>query len=102
MTPARKSDQRDLFRGALEMMILQSLRRQKTDLSMSHALRIDDERPVASIAMRRPQIVAFGKSDHKQNQLLHLEFRRRHDLAIQLEHLAELVGSLGLVPNASL
>jgi len=28
MTPARKSDQRDLFRGALEMMILQSLRRQ--------------------------------------------------------------------------
>jgi len=67
-----------------------------------HALRIDDERPVASIAMRRPQIVAFGKSDHKQNQLLHLEFRRRHDLAIQLEHLAELIGSLGLVPNASL
>ena len=28
MTPAQKSDQRDLFRGALEMMILQSLRRQ--------------------------------------------------------------------------
>jgi transcriptional regulator len=28
MTPAPKSDQRDLFRGALEMMILQSLRRQ--------------------------------------------------------------------------
>jgi PadR family transcriptional regulator PadR len=28
MTPARKSDQRDFFRGALEMMILQSLRRQ--------------------------------------------------------------------------
>lgn len=28
MPPARKSDQRDLFRGALEMMILQSLRRQ--------------------------------------------------------------------------
>ena len=28
MAPARKSDQRDFFRGALEMMILQSLRRQ--------------------------------------------------------------------------
>ena len=28
MTPARKSDQRDFFRGALAMMILQSLRRQ--------------------------------------------------------------------------
>ena len=28
MTPATKPDQRDLFRGALEMMILQSLRRQ--------------------------------------------------------------------------
>ena len=28
MTPTSKSDQRDLFRGALEMMILQSLRRQ--------------------------------------------------------------------------
>ena|ERR1700757_2249251 len=28
MTSAPKSDQRDLFRGALEMMILQSLRRQ--------------------------------------------------------------------------
>ena len=28
MTPAQKPDQRDLFRGALEMMILQSLRRQ--------------------------------------------------------------------------
>jgi PadR family transcriptional regulator PadR len=28
MTPAIKNDQRDLFRGALEMMILQSLRRQ--------------------------------------------------------------------------
>jgi PadR family transcriptional regulator, regulatory protein PadR len=28
MTQARKSDQRDLFRGALDMMILQSLRRQ--------------------------------------------------------------------------
>jgi PadR family transcriptional regulator PadR len=28
MTSTRKSDQRDLFRGALEMMILQSLRRQ--------------------------------------------------------------------------
>jgi transcriptional regulator len=28
MNPAPKSDQRDLFRGALEMMILQSLRRQ--------------------------------------------------------------------------
>jgi transcriptional regulator len=28
MTPTQKSDQRDLFRGALEMMILQSLRRQ--------------------------------------------------------------------------
>jgi PadR family transcriptional regulator, regulatory protein PadR len=28
MTPAKKSEQRDLFRGALEMMILQSLRRQ--------------------------------------------------------------------------
>jgi PadR family transcriptional regulator len=28
MTLASKSDQRDLFRGALEMMILQSLRRQ--------------------------------------------------------------------------
>ena len=27
-TPAPKSDQRDLFRGALEMMILQSVRRQ--------------------------------------------------------------------------
>jgi PadR family transcriptional regulator PadR len=28
MTPTKKSEQRDLFRGALEMMILQSLRRQ--------------------------------------------------------------------------
>jgi PadR family transcriptional regulator PadR len=28
MTPAKSSDQRDLFRGALEMMVLQSLRRQ--------------------------------------------------------------------------
>jgi len=28
MKPAEKSEQRDLFRGALEMMILQSLRRQ--------------------------------------------------------------------------
>jgi PadR family transcriptional regulator PadR len=28
MTPTSKPDQRDLFRGALEMMILQSLRRQ--------------------------------------------------------------------------
>ena len=28
MTPGAKTDQRDLFRGALEMMILQSLRRQ--------------------------------------------------------------------------
>ena len=28
MTPASKPDSRDLFRGALEMMILQSLRRQ--------------------------------------------------------------------------
>lgn len=28
MTPTIKSDQRDLFRGALEIMILQSLRRQ--------------------------------------------------------------------------
>ena len=28
MAPAKKSEQRDLFRGALEMMILQSLRRQ--------------------------------------------------------------------------
>jgi transcriptional regulator len=28
MTPVQKPDQRDLFRGALEMMILQSLRRQ--------------------------------------------------------------------------
>jgi transcriptional regulator len=28
MTPAKNSDQRDLFRGALEMMILRSLRRQ--------------------------------------------------------------------------
>src|ERR1700757_5026047 len=28
MTPASKPDQRDLFRGALEMMILQSLRRE--------------------------------------------------------------------------
>lgn len=28
MTSAQKSDQRDLFRGALEMMVLQSLRRQ--------------------------------------------------------------------------
>src|ERR1700690_899092 len=28
MTPAKKPDQRDLFRGALEMMILRSLRRQ--------------------------------------------------------------------------
>lgn len=28
MTPAQKPDSRDLFRGALEMMILQSLRRQ--------------------------------------------------------------------------
>ena len=28
MTPAPKPDQRDLFRGALEMMILRSLRRQ--------------------------------------------------------------------------
>jgi PadR family transcriptional regulator, regulatory protein PadR len=28
MTPAAKPDSRDLFRGALEMMILQSLRRQ--------------------------------------------------------------------------
>lgn len=28
MAPASKSDQRDLFRGALEMMILESLRRQ--------------------------------------------------------------------------
>jgi len=28
MPPARKKDQRDFFRGALEMMILQSLRRQ--------------------------------------------------------------------------
>jgi PadR family transcriptional regulator PadR len=26
--PSKKSDQRDLFRGALEMMVLQSLRRQ--------------------------------------------------------------------------
>ncbi len=28
MTPAKRPEQRDLFRGALEMMILQSLRRQ--------------------------------------------------------------------------
>ncbi len=28
MTPTKKSEQRDLFRGALEMMILQSLMRQ--------------------------------------------------------------------------
>lgn len=28
MTPSKKSEQRDLFRGALEMMILQSLMRQ--------------------------------------------------------------------------
>jgi PadR family transcriptional regulator, regulatory protein PadR len=28
MAPADKSEQRDLFRGALEMMVLQSLRRQ--------------------------------------------------------------------------
>src|ERR1700684_3537642 len=28
MTPAKKSEQRDLFRGALEMMILQSLQRE--------------------------------------------------------------------------
>jgi transcriptional regulator len=28
MAPVKKTDQRDLFRGALEMMILQSLRRQ--------------------------------------------------------------------------
>jgi PadR family transcriptional regulator PadR len=28
MPPSKNSDQRDLFRGALEMMILQSLRRQ--------------------------------------------------------------------------
>jgi PadR family transcriptional regulator, regulatory protein PadR len=28
MTPSQKTDSRDLFRGALEMMILQSLRRQ--------------------------------------------------------------------------